>query len=49
LLEQREKVQEECVKLQVLIDEEMGNTTFMWYPDANYINITEDSFRKEKR
>jgi hypothetical protein len=38
LLEQSEKVQEECVKLQAFVD-----------PESNFIHITSDIFLKEKR
>jgi hypothetical protein len=48
-LEQREKVEKECRKLQTLIDKEMEDISFMWYSDSNNLSITEDIFRKTKR
>jgi hypothetical protein len=49
MLEKRIKVQEESVKQQPLIDEEMENTTFMLCPEANYLNIINSIFRKSKK
>jgi hypothetical protein len=49
LLEQRENVEQECIKLQGLVDEELEDSTFMWCPDSNYVHITQDIFRKSKR
>jgi hypothetical protein len=42
-------VEEECMKLQALIDGEIPDTSFMWCADSNTLNITDDSFRKSKR
>jgi hypothetical protein len=39
LLEQREEVQDECIKLQALIDDEIPDSSFMWHLDANCVNI----------
>jgi hypothetical protein len=48
LLNQKEKVEQECVKLQALIDLEVPTTSFMWLPDSNHVNIVDDIFRKSK-
>jgi hypothetical protein len=49
IFEQKDKVLEECLKLQALIDEEMLNTTFIWCSDECEVNIIPDVFRKQKR
>jgi hypothetical protein len=49
LLDQRGKVENECVILQSLIDSEIAETSFIWSPDANRVNIIDDIFRKYKR
>jgi hypothetical protein len=42
-------VEEECKKLQALIDLETSKTSFIWQPDSNHVNIVPDMFRKSKR
>jgi hypothetical protein len=37
------------VKLQALINIEASETSFMWQPDSNCVNIIDDIFRKSKR
>jgi hypothetical protein len=49
LLEQRIKVQKEYIKLQTLIDNKIPDTSFLWSPDSNWVNIIDDIFRKTKR
>jgi hypothetical protein len=50
LLEQRSKVQEEYIKLQALIDNQIWDRSFKWCWDANCVNnITDDIFTKSKR
>jgi hypothetical protein len=49
LLNQKEKVEKECIKIQTLIDIESSNASFMWLPDSNHVNIIDDIFRKSKR
>jgi hypothetical protein len=49
LLEQKEIVQEEYIKLQALVDVQLEDSTFIWHPESNYVDITADIFRKEKR
>jgi RNA recognition motif-containing protein len=48
-VEQREKIERKCRKLQVLFDNEIPETSFMWCSDINNLSITEDIFRKTKR
>jgi hypothetical protein len=48
-MEQREKVEDECKKLQALIDLETSKTSFIWQCDSNSVNIIPDIFRKSKR
>jgi hypothetical protein len=45
LLDQREKVEKECVILQALIDSEIPDISFMWHVDSNCVNIIDDIFR----
>jgi hypothetical protein len=47
--EQREKVQKEFIKLQVLVDAELEDSTFIWNPESKFVQITFDIFRKEKK
>jgi hypothetical protein len=49
LLDQKEKTEQECEKLQTLIERESSNTSFIWNPDNNSINIVENFFQKTKR
>jgi hypothetical protein len=49
LLNQRKKVEKECKKLQALIDREVSESTFMWLPNSNHVNIVDDIFKKSKR
>jgi hypothetical protein len=49
LLEQKEKVQKECVILPVLVDAKLETSTFIQHPKSNFVRITIDIFRKEKR
>jgi hypothetical protein len=46
LLEQKEKVEQECAKLQALIDIEASEASFMWNPDSGHVNIIDDIFHK---
>jgi hypothetical protein len=49
LLAQREKFRKECKMLQALVDAELEESTFIWYPQSNYVHVTYEIFRKEKR
>jgi hypothetical protein len=49
LLVQRNKVEEECKKLQALEDNELENTNFVWCPDSEYTMFTENFLHKQKR
>jgi hypothetical protein len=49
LLNQKEKVEQECLKLQILINTEVSETSFIYQPDSSRINIINDIFRKSKR
>jgi hypothetical protein len=49
LLEQKEKVEQECAKLQTLINIEASETSFIWLPDSGYVNIIDNIFHKAKR
>jgi hypothetical protein len=49
LIEQKEKVEQESILLQSLIDSEIPDTSFMWCSDSNKIIITDDVFRKTRR
>jgi hypothetical protein len=49
LLEQLNKVEEECVKLQALVDDELEDINFMWCPDSQFVMFTSDVFLKQKR
>jgi hypothetical protein len=44
LLEQRKKVQEECEKLQTLVDNEMKDSAFILCPDSKYVHIISHIF-----
>jgi hypothetical protein len=46
---QRERVEEELKKLQALVDNEVKDTTFTWYSDAQEALFTKDIFSKQKR
>jgi hypothetical protein len=48
IFEQKNKVQEECRKLQALLDDKVLDTTFILCSDELDINIIPDVFRKEK-
>jgi hypothetical protein len=49
LLAQREKVRKECRILQALVDTELEGRTFIQHPESNFIHVSFDIFRKEKR
>jgi hypothetical protein len=49
IFEQIDLVQEECRTLQALLDDNVPDTTFIWCPDEDKVNIIPDLFRKEKR
>jgi hypothetical protein len=49
LLNQKHKVEKECIKLQTLIDNESSNASFIWLPTDNSVNIVENFFQKSKR
>jgi hypothetical protein len=48
LLEQREKVQEELIKLQALVCKEVEDTSFLWCRDSIHIYIRDDIFPSQK-
>jgi hypothetical protein len=48
-MKQRVKVEQECIKLQALIDDEIPDTSFVLHPDCNCVNIIDGIFRKSKR
>jgi helix-turn-helix protein len=49
IYEQKNKVQEECRKLQVLLDKNIPKTSFIWTPDDDEVIMLPDLFKKEKR
>jgi hypothetical protein len=49
IIEQTELLLKECMRLQELIDVEILDKTFIWYPNELEVNTILDIFRKEKR
>jgi hypothetical protein len=49
IFEQTDLVQEECRKLQALLDGNVPDTTFIWCLDEDKVSMIPDLFRKEKR
>jgi hypothetical protein len=35
--------------LQALVDAELEDSTFIWHPEINFVHVTLDIFRKEKK
>jgi hypothetical protein len=48
-LKQSEKVWKEYIKLQALVDTEFEDSTFICHPESNFVHVTFDIFKKEKR
>jgi hypothetical protein len=48
MLEHREIVQKEYVKLQTLVDVELEDSTFIWYSEPNFVYVTFDFFKRKR-
>jgi hypothetical protein len=49
LLVKRKKVEKECKKHEIQVDNELENNRFMWCRESEYMLFTDDIFGKEKR